>query len=159
MSDYRFDEHPGKDPDETLLVSLDLFDMCANFWAPNEQFGTGEYVRPNKATGFSYECTTAGTSAAREPVWPTTISATKVDGSITWTCRAASSNGVNAVSSPSATSEPTGLTIGSVAASESTKINATYSGGVDGESYDAVFTFTLNGVTRIARQKVPVRKL
>jgi hypothetical protein len=65
---------------------------------------------------------------------------------------------VNAISSPSASSDPTGLTITNVSAAETTKIQATYSGGVEGETHDAVFTFTLNGVTRVARQKVPIEK-
>lgn len=157
--DYRFDDHLGKDPAEAAPVVLDLFSLCANFWTTNEQYSQGEFVRPNRATGFSYECTTAGTSGFREPNdWPTTIGATKTEGSVTWTCRAAGSNGLNAITSPSAVSDPTGLTIGSVSVSESTKILATYSGGVEDQEYDAVFTFTLNGVTRIGRQRVPVRK-
>lgn len=155
-SDYRF-VSVIKDPAESLPVTLDLYNLCANFWRPNEQYALNEYIRPTRGRGFSYQAT-AGTSAGREPVWPTTLAATVVDGSITWTTSAAGSNGLNAVSSPSGTSDPTGLTIGSVSASESTKILATYAGGTEGQDYDAVFTFTLNGVTRVARQTVQVRK-
>lgn len=156
--DYRFPDHPGKDPDESIPVVLDCFNLCANFWRGNEQFGLGEYIRPNRANGFSYECTTAGTSAFREPIWPTTISATVTDGSATWTCRAASANGLNGITSPSATSDPVGLTISDISVTESTKILASYEGGDESESYDAVFSFTLDGVTRVARQRVPVKK-
>lgn len=154
---FRFDP-VTKDPAESLPVELSWFNLCANFWRPNEQFGASEYVRPNVATGFAYQAGGAGTSAQREPRWPTTLAATVSDGSITWTCTAASANGLNALSSPSAVSDPTGLTIGSLSISETAKILATYSSGVDGQDYDAVFTVTLNGATRIARQTVHVRR-
>lgn len=158
MDEYRIQDHPGLDPGESFKVIIDLYGMCANFWRGNEQFGTTEYIRPTHANGYSYECTTAGTSGSREPIWPKTIGATVQDGSVTWTCRAAADNGLNAITNPSAASDPTGLTIASVTASESTKILATYSGGTVGQQFDAVYTFTLNGVTRVARQRVKVRK-
>lgn len=157
ISDYRF-EPAKKDPDESIKVRLRFFSLCANFWSGNEQFGSAEHCRPTRPTGFSYECTTAGTTGFREPVWPTTIGATVTDGSVVWTCRAASTNGVNAITSPTANSDPTGLTISSVSVEESTTILATYAGGTEGQSYDAVFTFTLNGVTRVARQTVDIAK-
>jgi hypothetical protein len=80
------------------------------------------------------------------------------NGSVVFTCRAAGTNGVMEITSPTAISDPTGLTIGSVSVSESTKILATYSAGTLGQDYDAVFTFTLNGATRVARQTVKVRR-
>ena len=147
-----------KNADESIKVRLNLFNQCANFWRDNEIYESGEYIRPNRANGYSYECTTAGTSGSGEPKWPQTIGATKTDGSVTWTCRAASSNGINAITSPTASSDPTGLTISDVSVSEDAKILATYSGGTLDEDYDAIFAFTLNGVPRIARQKVCIRK-
>lgn len=157
--DYTFGA-VDKDAAESLAVELNLFTLCSVYWAPNEIYSSGQYVRPTRPTGFAYECTTGGTTGAREPRdWPTTLTQTITDGSVVWTCRAASTNGVNAITSPSATSDPTGLTISSVSVSESTKILATYSGGTLGQDYDAVFSFTLDGVTRIARQTVRIRKL
>jgi hypothetical protein len=149
-----------KDPAETLKVSLSLFRVCANTWRPNEQYLVAEHVRPTRATGYSYECTTAGTSGAREPVWNRSADAdmAALDGSVQWTCREAGDNGLNAVSSPSAVSDPIGLTIADVSISESAKILATYSGGTLGQDYDAVFSFTLDGVPRVARQRVEIRK-
>lgn len=147
-----------KDAGETRKVELDLFGKCANFWRANEQFGLNEFIRAEQSPGFSYEATIAGTSGSRPPTFPRAIGQTVTDGSITWTCRAAATNGLNAVSSPSGTSDPTGLTIANIAVIESTKIYAEYSGGTVGQQYDAVFTFTLNGVTRVARQTVLIRK-
>lgn len=45
------------------------------------------YVTPTTPNGFRYECTVAGTSAAGEPAWPTTLGATVVSGTATFTCR------------------------------------------------------------------------
>jgi len=157
---YRFEDHPGKDPAESIPIELDWFSYCANFWRANEVVTSSEFVRPNtrRATGFSYEATAAGTTSNREPVWPTIIGLMVVDGSVTWTCRAAGTNGLNVLSAPSAVSEPTGLTISSISAAENTKVRATYVGGTLDQDYDAVFTVIINGVPRVGRQRVMVRK-
>jgi hypothetical protein len=147
-----------KDPAADSKVTLGFFDDCANFWRPNEEFSSNEFIRPTRATGFSYKATTAGCSNAKEPIWPKAVDSTVPDGSVVWTCVAAGSNGLSPITSPSAASDPTGLTISSVSVDENTKILATYQGGSLGQDYDAVFTFTLSGVTRVARQTVRIRK-
>lgn len=147
-----------KDPAEDLKVELDLFGKCANFWRPNERYTITEYVRSELSPGFAYQATIGGTSGSRPPVWPRAVGQNVADGSVQWTATFANANGLNAVSNPSGVSDPTGLTISGVAVSETTKILATYSGGTEGNDYDAVFTFTLNGVTRVARQTVKIRK-
>lgn len=148
------------DPGDTRKVALNLFRECANFWRANETYGAGEYIRPTRATGFSYQCTTAGTSGAREPVWPISLGATIPDGSVVWTASAALTNGLQTIQSPTAASDPVGLTISDVSVSEAVLILATYSapGSVPGQSFDAKFTFTLDGVSRVVRQRVEIRK-
>jgi len=156
--EFRFPD-ACKDPAEYLKVELECYSWCANRWRPNEQYSAGEFVRPRRPNGFAYECTTAGLSGDREPIWNRVIDALgPVDGSAQWTCRAAGSNGLMPISAPSAQSDPSGLTISDVAISESTKILATYSGGSLDQDHDVVFTFTLNGVARVARQVVKIRK-
>jgi hypothetical protein len=148
------------DPAESFKVELELFGKCANFWRPNEPFTASEFVRPGRATGFAYQASTDGLSGAREPVWPTTLGGTMRDGSLLWTCVAAGTNGLNAVSAPVASSYPPGLTISTVSVSESTIILATYAvaSGIEGQQFEAIFDFTLNGVTRRARQLVILSK-
>jgi hypothetical protein len=151
--------HPGVDPSEQDRVSIDLFDMCASFWLPNEAVVENEYVRPSRATGFSYQWTGSdGNTGFREPRWPTVIGQTVSDGSGLWTCAAASTNAINAISNVTAVSEPLGLTIAAADVQESTRIVATYSGGDAGNEYAAVFSFTLDGYPRVVRHRVPVRK-
>lgn len=150
-----------KDPGASKKVRLDLYAACANRWRANEAYSAAEYVRPRtpKSTGFAYECTTAGLSGANEPRWPRAIGETVPDGSIVWTCRAAALNGLNVLSAPSAVADPTGgLTVESVSVEEGHKLLATYVGGTLGQDYDAVFSFTLDGVPQVARQRVLVRK-
>ena len=157
--DFRFDDHPGKDPAESVVVTLDWFNLCANFWRANERYQSSEFIRPKRATGFSYEATTAGLSGKIEPVWPRTVGETKTDGSVVWTCRVADANGLNVISNPAVSPDPTGgLTCTNVQISEDTKVLVTYAAGVDRQKYDAVCTVTINGVARVGRQRVPVRK-
>ena len=55
-------------------------------WATGTVYGLGQQVVPKTAlNGFIYEVTVAGTShAATEPTWPTTITTTVVDNTVTW---------------------------------------------------------------------------
>jgi hypothetical protein len=58
-------------------------------WQATTAYSLGDVVVPTEGleNGWKYECTTAGTSGASEPAWPTQEGATKTDGSVTWTCR------------------------------------------------------------------------
>lgn len=155
MNEHRFDP-VTKDPAEVLDVVLNCFNLAANFWQPNEAYVVDEVIRPSKANGYAYKCTTAGLSAHREPAWP--ITGTRPDGSVIWTAQDAGSTGVNAVTLPSAAPIPSGeLTITGVDVIEQYKIAATYGAGVILRDYEAVFTFTLKGRIRVARQLVRVR--
>jgi hypothetical protein len=63
-------------------------------WLPNTSYSLGTYrmpVNPPSTSRFRYEATTAGVSGGTEPVWPTTINATVMDGAVVWTCRTAGS--------------------------------------------------------------------
>lgn len=53
-------------------------------WIYSTAYSLGNYVIPTVDNGYSYECTSAGTSAVYEPTWPTTIGDTVVDGPEIW---------------------------------------------------------------------------
>jgi hypothetical protein len=55
-------------------------------WTTLTAYTTSQYVVPTVANGFYYKCTAAGTAAAGQPTWPTTLGATVTDGTVTWTC-------------------------------------------------------------------------
>lgn len=56
-------------------------------WAGTTAYSLTNRRVPTVANSLYYEVTTAGTSAAGEPTWPTTIGNTVVDGTVTWTCK------------------------------------------------------------------------
>lgn len=59
-------------------------------WAASTAYAAGAFVRPTSVTDTNelvFECTTAGTSAATEPTWPTADAGTVTDGTVTWTGR------------------------------------------------------------------------
>lgn len=53
-------------------------------WVGATAYAAGELVAPTVANGHLYR-SSGGTSAAAQPVWPLTVGATVVDGSVTWT--------------------------------------------------------------------------
>lgn len=55
-------------------------------WSASTEYSLDSAVRPSvDRNGFTYQCTTAGTSGASEPVWPTTAGQTVTDGTACWT--------------------------------------------------------------------------
>lgn len=56
-------------------------------WAGTEALALNAVRRPTVDNGLRYQVTTAGTTDAAEPTWPTTVGATVTDGTVTWTCR------------------------------------------------------------------------
>ena len=57
-------------------------------WAALTNYSVGDRRIPTVSNGYYYEVTTdAGSSAAAQPTWPTTIGTTVVDSGITWTCK------------------------------------------------------------------------
>jgi len=57
-------------------------------WAGSTTYTEGDIRIPTSPNGYTYECTTAGTSGSSEPTWPTNPGDTVTDGDVVWTCRA-----------------------------------------------------------------------
>lgn len=60
-------------------------------WAAGTTYVAGEFVRSSTPSNndLLLECTTAGTSDATEPTWPSAAAATVADNTVTWTAREA----------------------------------------------------------------------
>jgi hypothetical protein len=155
--DLRFDPI-RKDPAESIQPTLEWFNLCVRFRIGNTTYSASSVVRPNTANGFEYFTSAGGLTGEAEPKWPKVVAQTVRDGSVTWVCQAPSASSLNIMSSPSAVSDPTGLTVTVGSVVDSTRLLPVYSGGTLGQDYDAVFTVTIDGKTRIGRQKVKVRK-
>ncbi len=81
-------------------------------WLPSHVYALTAVVIPTTFGGFTWRCTTAGTSGAVEPVWPNpSITPTITDGGVTWSVgtgfRQALQGGVNSVVSTFAQANPT----------------------------------------------------
>lgn len=95
----------ARDPEDVYHVRIS--DVTINnvnttiptLWAASTAYTVGQEVVPTAAsdTGYIYECTTAGTSAASEPSWSSTVGGTVTDGSVTWTVRRITRIGIDAV--------------------------------------------------------------
>lgn len=53
-------------------------------WQPNTSYAVGTKIRPTVSNNHFYICTSAGTSGASEPLWPTTEGATIMNGTVKW---------------------------------------------------------------------------
>lgn len=76
--------NPGVD--QVVLTPADI----EGDWVTATSYSLGAIIEPTSSNGYIYKCTTAGTSGASEPTWPTTLGSTVIDNSsIVWTCYAA----------------------------------------------------------------------
>lgn len=65
----------------------------ATAWAAAVAKSLANFVKPTVSNKYRYECTTAGTTGATEPTWPTVDGSSVVDGTVTWTCRDTATTG------------------------------------------------------------------
>jgi len=71
-------------PHQVLIAQEDIEDI----WVASTAYAEDAVVRPtglSTFSGYTYICSTAGTSNSSEPTWPTTEDGTVVDGTVTWT--------------------------------------------------------------------------
>lgn len=68
-----------------ITTALSPYSATVPAWAASTAYAAGIQRRPTTRNGFRYTAS-AGTSGATEPTWPTTLDATVVDGTVTWTC-------------------------------------------------------------------------
>lgn len=72
------------------VMELVTLTIPATAWTANNVYAAGDLVRPTAPSPNStlyFECTTAGTSAAAQPMWPTIPGSARNDGTLVWTCR------------------------------------------------------------------------
>lgn len=53
-------------------------------WTPTTSITIPKYKLPPVSTGFAYKALQAGTTGATEPIWPTSLYATVIDGTTIW---------------------------------------------------------------------------
>lgn len=129
-----------KDPDVPAEYVIDWSDVLVDAAPRSRDVAAGVFVRAQRDTGWYYECTVAGRTAAHYPDWPRAEGATVQDGSAQWTARHPNDSTIPAVQS-AAWTVPAGITKDSQSeAGFLTRI--TLSGGTDGEDYEIICTMT-----------------
>ena len=145
-----------KDPDVSETYTINWREELLGTPERDQYFVLGAVVRPVVATGFYYECTTAGRTARRYPRWPTVEGQTVQDGSAVFTSRHPDTPSLVAVQTAVWT-VPSGLTLDSQSES-GPETHVTVSGGVDCENYELLCRMTDSaGQVRERTIVVPVR--
>lgn len=86
----------AKETATTLDISTDVvWDTNATEWQPSTAYGLNDVIHPATRNGYLYRCTTAGTSSALTPTFPTTLGATYNDGNVVWICQLDNSTAAN----------------------------------------------------------------
>lgn len=67
---------------KAIYIALHLI---KGVWTASTAMTTSDYVVPVTHNGRLYKCTTAGTTGATQPTWPTTDGGTVTDGTVVWT--------------------------------------------------------------------------
>lgn len=75
----------AKVPNTTPAPVIKHSQFAAAARANTTVYTLNAYVLPAAPNGFVYKATTAGTSGAAPPAYPTTLGGTVVDGTVTWT--------------------------------------------------------------------------
>jgi hypothetical protein len=150
---------PAKDPGERLDYGVDFERALARLWARGASYSIGVRVRPTRANGFEYECTTPGQTASREPEWPASAGATVTDGSAGWICRALTTGSLTTALSGTPTwTADSAITVSSETVASQMAI-AFLAGGVDGQDYTVMITAPCaDGTIRTKVCILPVRR-
>ena len=82
-------------------IPLTISIYYSQIWVTLTPYALTTIRIPTSGNGYRYRVTVAGTTAAGEPTWPTTIGTTVVDGTVTWIC-----DGPNAIGSIPVTLPP-----------------------------------------------------
>jgi hypothetical protein len=116
-----------------VRLEEDLLEALIPLRRPAGYYAVGDYIRPQRSSGYLYVATSAGFAGHREPRWLTAD--VIVDGSVVWAPRLVGGAGLPTIASVTWTSVgASGLTIAEQSFS-GYRIRANVSGGVIGGRY------------------------
>jgi hypothetical protein len=110
------------------IYGIDWTRWLQNQWQGGVQVVANAVVRPSKANGYEYLCSTGGQTAEVEPSWPVAPGSTVTDGSVVWTCQVASTASLTTTVQSVSWMPPAGIVVSSPALTgqvASALINAT----------------------------------
>jgi len=80
-------------------------------WRAGQLVTVGAVIRPRTPNGYQLTATVGGQSGNVEPIWPTTIGQTIVDGSVTWAVEALDLTSLSATVVSAQWQVPTGVAV------------------------------------------------
>lgn len=151
---------PAKHPDATLDYAIDFEEQCARQWEKWQDYSVGQRIRifrSGRSSGLEMECTVAGRSGGRFPIFPSSQGATVIDGSVTWTARTISATSLlRTIDGTPEWDGGSGITISGETVSDEKAI-ARIAGGEDGKSYEVTITATCSdGLVLTKTVQLPV---
>lgn len=88
--EVRDEDYAGATQLEATTANSRIFvGFTPNKWVASTAYTVGQQIVPTLLNGFVYQCVVAGTTAATEPTWPTTLGTTVLDGTARWRCELA----------------------------------------------------------------------
>jgi hypothetical protein len=149
---------PAKEPTAKLDYAVDFTDHLVRWREARKPVVLATRVRAGGLPGFELECTTAGETGLRAPIWPKLVGATIADGSVVWTVRAVSTQSLVATISgtPTWTCADADLLI-TAEALDGQRATALLDGGIDGTDYEVIVTATAGATVIPVRCILPVR--
>jgi hypothetical protein len=117
--------------------TVDLSSRLRVFWLPGREYAVNDAVRPKVAQGFAFEnLGVPGQSGATEPIWPTLLGGTVVDGSLTWTAVIPGTNALDPIASvvwSIVNGDGTLSVVSPIHTNE--EVTAAFAGGIPGTTY------------------------
>jgi hypothetical protein len=134
-------------PGSNLNYEVDFTPALVNWHMRGVYYSSTARVRIPGIPGHEFECTTAGQTGTRPVLWPKTLAATVTDGSVTWTCRALSSDSLlDEVSGTPTWTVPTGITSSSTSVSDNVASGMlAVASSLDDGDYEVIVTASLTG--------------
>jgi hypothetical protein len=150
---------PDIDPEGSDWHYVDF--TQARWLERGEEVTAAVRYRVKSAPGYEFECTNAGQTAAREPIFPKVIASTVQDGSAVFTCRALSTASLLRALSGTPVWSGGAVTVfsGQTATGQLAKAFITMTNAVDGTDYEVLVKATFDDGAVIPKRCIlPARK-
>lgn len=138
---------------------IDWAGWIASYWQRGQLVTTAAVIRPSIPNGYQFPCTVAGQTGGAEPLWPTAVGATVLDGSAQWTCQSIDTTSLLSTVQSALWTPPTGVVVsGQTILGQMAFAVMDFTAAVAGTDYVVKSAATLaSGQTLVGQLKFKVR--